>query len=215
MLRLEEAIFLMSASCLNVLYRDSRLSMQQAFHYFLSADLTINHYLVYSHLCRLGYIVRRYTLSTSVSSDGDGALGKRKIGCSELGNPKSPRVHPEELMGCGVGLRMNDIESRCSRRTPFDLSAFRSLDEEYSSSATNPTPRNSHFSTHSLFDYRRSKSSADSWQQYLAEHHGYVQKLASRVDQEGALLSQPLSVKSVLSALRLSKTLPLTCLTTW
>lgn len=56
----EEALFLMDVGTLRVLYGSIPLSMQEAhFYFFRDSAVTLDHYLVYSYLNRLGYIVRR------------------------------------------------------------------------------------------------------------------------------------------------------------
>ena len=57
----EEALFLMDSGTLRVYIQGVPMSIQQAIHYFFHSEtlVTMNHCLVYNHLNRLGYIVRR------------------------------------------------------------------------------------------------------------------------------------------------------------
>lgn len=57
----EEAMFLMDVGTLRVFMQGVPLSLQEASFCFFKSnqDVTIDHYLVYSYLNRLGYIVRR------------------------------------------------------------------------------------------------------------------------------------------------------------
>ncbi|XP_069685224.1 putative leucine-rich repeat-containing protein DDB_G0290503 [Periplaneta americana] len=61
----EEALFLMEANCLELMYSGVTMSIQQAFSMLLSADTgcTFNEYQTYAHLVRQGYNLLRHCKS--------------------------------------------------------------------------------------------------------------------------------------------------------
>ncbi|CAH1795087.1 unnamed protein product [Owenia fusiformis] len=57
----EEAVFLMEMGNLEIVYNDVPMSLQQAYSTLLAEEHSEDKYLVYSHLCRMGYLVHRYS----------------------------------------------------------------------------------------------------------------------------------------------------------
>lgn len=56
----EEALFLMESGILRVLHNALPASIQQAYGWIdKDAQLTFQHYFVYAHLCRLGFVIQR------------------------------------------------------------------------------------------------------------------------------------------------------------
>ncbi|KAL6046926.1 hypothetical protein STEG23_019966 [Scotinomys teguina] len=64
----EEALYLLECGSIQLFYQDLPLSIQEAYQLLLTEDtLSFLHYQVFSHLKRLGYVVRRFQLSSVVS----------------------------------------------------------------------------------------------------------------------------------------------------
>ncbi|KAK6311946.1 hypothetical protein J4Q44_G00176100 [Coregonus suidteri] len=86
----EEALYLMECGNLQVFYQDLPLSIQEGYERFLySKTMSIQHYQVFGHLKRLGYVVNRFDpssvpsqyerqLNLPQSRDRSGRLSKRK-----------------------------------------------------------------------------------------------------------------------------------------
>ncbi|XP_028745542.1 tRNA-splicing endonuclease subunit Sen54 isoform X2 [Peromyscus leucopus] len=64
----EEALYLLECGSIQLFYQDLPLSIQEAYQLLLTEDtLSFLHYQVFSHLKRLGYVVRRFQPSSVVS----------------------------------------------------------------------------------------------------------------------------------------------------
>ncbi|XP_051015009.1 tRNA-splicing endonuclease subunit Sen54 [Acomys russatus] len=64
----EEALYLLECGSIQLFYQDLPLSIQEAYQLLLTEDtLNFLQYQVFSHLKRLGYVVRRFQLSSVVS----------------------------------------------------------------------------------------------------------------------------------------------------
>ncbi|XP_064843849.1 tRNA-splicing endonuclease subunit Sen54 isoform X1 [Oncorhynchus masou masou] len=86
----EEALYLMECGNLQVFYQDLPLSIQEGYERFLySKTMSVQHYQVFGHLKRLGYVVNRFDpssvpsqyerqLNLPQSRDRSGRLPKRK-----------------------------------------------------------------------------------------------------------------------------------------
>uniref|UniRef100_A0A8C6IA94 tRNA splicing endonuclease subunit 54 n=1 Tax=Mus spicilegus TaxID=10103 RepID=A0A8C6IA94_MUSSI len=106
----EEALYLLECGSIQLFYQDLPLSIQEAYQLLLTEDtLSFLQYQVFSHLKRLGYVVRRFQLSSVVSPyerqlnlDGyaqcleDGS-GKRKRSSSCRSVNKKPKVLQNSL----------------------------------------------------------------------------------------------------------------------
>ncbi|XP_006869640.1 PREDICTED: tRNA-splicing endonuclease subunit Sen54 [Chrysochloris asiatica] len=107
----EEALYLLECGSIQLFHQDLSLSIQEAYQLLLTEDtVTFLQYQVFSHLKRLGYVVRRFQPSSILSLyerqlnlDGstqplEGGHGKRKRrSSSSRSMPKKPKT-PEKLL---------------------------------------------------------------------------------------------------------------------
>ncbi|XP_067931840.1 tRNA-splicing endonuclease subunit Sen54-like isoform X2 [Watersipora subatra] len=94
----EEALFLMDVGTLRVSRHGVPLSMQEALFLFLKSDplATMEHYLVYNYLNRLGYIIRRQSKNhKKCSSKSSQSAKKRKISSELIKLEKSLKYSSE------------------------------------------------------------------------------------------------------------------------
>uniref|UniRef100_A0A8C8MBL1 tRNA-splicing endonuclease subunit Sen54 N-terminal domain-containing protein n=1 Tax=Oncorhynchus tshawytscha TaxID=74940 RepID=A0A8C8MBL1_ONCTS len=112
----EEALYLMEFGNLQVFYQDLPLSIQEGYERFLySKTMSIQHYQVFGHLKRLGYVVNRFDpssvpsqyerqLNLPQSRDRSGRLLKRKRSHSSTSMEKdSSHVDPTTSTEGGQG----------------------------------------------------------------------------------------------------------------
>ncbi|XP_004693437.1 PREDICTED: tRNA-splicing endonuclease subunit Sen54 [Condylura cristata] len=109
----EEALYLLECGCIQLFHQDLPLSVQEAYQLLLAEDtVTFLQYQVFSHLKRLGYVVRRFQPSSILSPyerqlnlDGsaqrlEDRKGKRKrSSCSSVSVNKKPKGLESPLQG--------------------------------------------------------------------------------------------------------------------
>ncbi|XP_007957841.1 tRNA-splicing endonuclease subunit Sen54 [Orycteropus afer afer] len=112
----EEALYLLECGSIQLFHQDLPLSIQEAYQLLLTEDtVTFSQYQVFSHLKRLGYVVRRFQPSSILSPyerqlnlDGSAQLledrnGKRKRRSSSSRSipkkPKAPESPLQEVNG--------------------------------------------------------------------------------------------------------------------
>ncbi|XP_037349232.1 tRNA-splicing endonuclease subunit Sen54 [Talpa occidentalis] len=109
----EEALYLLECGCIQLFHQDLPLSVQEAYQLLLAEDtVTFLQYQVFSHLKRLGYVVRRFQPSSILSPyerqlnlDGsaqrlEDRKGKRKRRSSSSGSDnKKPKALENPLQG--------------------------------------------------------------------------------------------------------------------
>uniref|UniRef100_A0A8C7NUV6 TSEN54 tRNA splicing endonuclease subunit n=1 Tax=Oncorhynchus mykiss TaxID=8022 RepID=A0A8C7NUV6_ONCMY len=105
----EEALYLMECGNLQLFYQDLPLSIQEGYERFLySKTMSIQHYQVFGHLKRLGYVVNRFDpssvpsqyerqLNLPQSQDRSGRLPKRKRSHSPTSSDYCPMGNPAFL----------------------------------------------------------------------------------------------------------------------
>ncbi|XP_052052008.1 tRNA-splicing endonuclease subunit Sen54 isoform X2 [Apodemus sylvaticus] len=133
----EEALYLLECGSIQLFYQDLPLSIQEAYQLLLTEDtLSFLQYQVFSHLKRLGYVVRRFQLSSVVSpyerqlnldgyaqclEDGSGKR-KRTSSCRSV-NKKTkalPSLPPGSLVASSPPAC--DQSSQCPEEKPRDSS---------------------------------------------------------------------------------------------
>ncbi|XP_031826959.1 tRNA splicing endonuclease subunit 54 [Nomia melanderi] len=77
----EEALFLLETNCLELIWNNVPLSIQQAYELLIdNIECTIEEYRVYSHLARYGYRIQRFIYDTEKSTRSDESnTVKRKV----------------------------------------------------------------------------------------------------------------------------------------
>ncbi|KAF6300062.1 tRNA splicing endonuclease subunit 54 [Rhinolophus ferrumequinum] len=108
----EEALYLLECGSIQLFHQDLPLSIQEAYQLLLSEDtVTFLQYQVFSHLKRLGYVVRRFQPSSVLSPyerqlnlDGraqclEDRNGKRKRSSSSRSINKKPKALENPLQG--------------------------------------------------------------------------------------------------------------------
>uniref|UniRef100_K9ILX0 Putative trna-splicing endonuclease subunit sen54 n=1 Tax=Desmodus rotundus TaxID=9430 RepID=K9ILX0_DESRO len=109
----EEALYLLECGSIQLFYQDLPLSIQEAYQLLLSEDtVTFLQYQVFSHLKRLGYVVRRFqpsailspyerqlNLDSSAQSSEDRSGKRKRRGSSSWSINKKPKALENPLQG--------------------------------------------------------------------------------------------------------------------
>ncbi|XP_045425878.1 tRNA-splicing endonuclease subunit Sen54 isoform X9 [Lemur catta] len=124
----EEALYLLECGSIQLFHQDLPLSIQEAYQLLLTEDtVTLLQYQVFSHLKRLGYVVRRFQQSCVLSPyerqlNLDGSTqcledrdGKRKRRGSSSRRHTLLLAPAPELLPANVAGRETDAESWCQK----------------------------------------------------------------------------------------------------
>ncbi|KAM9208081.1 tRNA-splicing endonuclease subunit Sen54 isoform 2-T2 [Dugong dugon] len=124
----EEALYLLECGSIQLFHQDLPLSIQEAYQLLLTEDtVTFLQYQVFSHLKRLGYVVRRFQPSSVLSPyerqlnlDGstqhlEDRKGKRKRRSSSSRRHTLLLAPAPELLPANVAGREIDAESWCQK----------------------------------------------------------------------------------------------------
>lgn len=107
----EEALFLMDEGAMEVYWADVALSIETAYSLLLGDSIPLHQFHVFAHLCRYGYVVRRHSDGSHLTSyERAIGIGKSRHSAASRKKPKKHKLCDYEEQRLGV------ITKKCTRK---------------------------------------------------------------------------------------------------